>query len=57
MQEYLYKAYESGIKKQIVEMAINSSGVRETARVLKIDKNTVMRTLKKRELTSTYFKN
>jgi transposase-like protein len=47
MQEYHYKAYEPGIKEQIVEMAINSSGIRDTARVLKINKNTVISTLKK----------
>ncbi len=46
MLEYDYKAYEPGIKEQIIEMAINSSGIRETARVLNINKNTVIRTLK-----------
>jgi DNA-binding transcriptional regulator LsrR (DeoR family) len=30
-------------------MAINSSGIRDTARVLKINKNTVIRTLKKKQ--------
>ena len=49
MLEYYYKAYEPGIKKQIIEMAINSSGIRDTARVLNINKNTVVRTLKKTE--------
>jgi len=48
MQEYRYKAHEPGIKEQIVEMAINSSGIRDTARVLNISKNTVISTLKKR---------
>ncbi len=47
MQEYRYKAYEPGIKEKIVDMAINSSGIRDTVRVLKINKNTVIRTLKK----------
>lgn len=42
-----YRAYEPGIKAQVVEMAINSSGIRDTARVLKINKNTVISTLKK----------
>jgi transposase-like protein len=32
MLEYYYKAYEPSIKEQIVEMAINSSGIRDTAR-------------------------
>ncbi len=36
-----------GMTEKIVEMAINSSGIRETARVLKINKNTVINTLKK----------
>ncbi len=49
MLEYCYKACEFGIKEQIVEMAINSSGDLDTARVLKIRKNTVTRTLKNKE--------
>ncbi|NOR80385.1 MAG: transposase, partial [Methyloprofundus sp.] len=36
MLEYCYKACEFGIKEQVVEMAINSRGTRDTARVLKI---------------------
>jgi len=47
MLEYLYRAYEPGVKEQAVEMAINSSGIRDTDRVLKINKNTVISTLKK----------
>lgn len=54
MRTYQYNAYEPGIKEQIIEMAINSSGIRDTARVLKIDKNTVISTLKKkRKVLST----
>ena len=49
MQRYRYKAYEPGIKKQVIEMAINGSGIRDTARVLHINKNTVIATLKKKE--------
>ncbi len=49
MLEYCYKACEFGIQEQIVEMTINSSGTRDTARVLKINKNTVTRTLKNKE--------
>ena len=49
MQEYCYKAYEPGIKKQVIDMAINGSGIRDTARVLGINKNTVIDTLKKRK--------
>ncbi len=46
MLEYYYKACEFGIKEQIVKMAINSRGTWDTARVLKINKNTVTSTLK-----------
>ncbi len=53
MQDYRYKAYEPGIKEKIVEMAINSSGIRDTARVLKINKNTVISTLKKNRIASS----
>ena len=49
MLNYQYKACEAGMAEKIVEMAINSSGVRDTARVLKINKNTVINTLKKRK--------
>ena len=47
MLDYRYTAYQPGIKEQIVDMAINGSGVRDTARVLKISKGTVISTLKK----------
>lgn len=45
--EYIYRAYESGVEDRIVDMALNGSGVRDTARVLGIGKNTVMAKLKK----------
>ena len=45
--EYAYEAYSPGVKDKIIEMAINSSGVRETGRVLNIAYNTVLTTLKK----------
>ena len=47
MLEYRYRAYQPGIKEQIVDMAINGSGIRDTARVLKIDKGTIISTIKK----------
>ncbi|NOQ76632.1 MAG: hypothetical protein GQ475_02335 [Methylococcaceae bacterium] len=37
---------------RIVEMAINGSGIRDTALVLKINKNTAINTLKKRKASS-----
>ena len=46
--EYVYRACEPGVKEQLVEMAMNGSGVRDTARVLGIGKNTVIATLKKK---------
>ena len=50
MLNYQYKACEPGMTEKIVEHAINSSGVRDTARVLKINKNTVINTLKKKKI-------
>ena len=47
MLTYRYRAYEPGIKEKIIDRAINGSGIRDTGRVLKIDKNTVIQTLKK----------
>jgi transposase-like protein len=47
MLVYRYKAYQLGIKERVVDMAINSSGIRDTARVLGISKTTVISTLKK----------
>lgn len=45
--EYTNRASEPHVKDQIVEMAMNGSGIRDTARVLGVAKNTVMATLKK----------
>ena len=43
---YSYEARKPGVKEQIVEMAHNGAGGRDTARTLKIGSNTVIRTLK-----------
>ncbi|MGV6809865.1 MAG: IS1-like element transposase [bacterium] len=43
MQKYCYKAYELGIKKPVIDMTINGSGIRDTAHVLRYE------TLKKRK--------
>jgi len=48
-KRYRCQNYDQGIKEQVVEMAINGSGIRDTARVLKINKNTVINTLKKKQ--------
>ncbi len=46
MLDYSYKACAYGVTNKIVEMVINGSGVRNTAWVLKTNKNTVVNTLK-----------
>jgi transposase-like protein len=38
MLAYRYKACKPGIKEQVVDMALNGSGIRDPARVLKINK-------------------
>ncbi|MGX8942460.1 IS1-like element transposase [Symbiopectobacterium sp. Eva_TO] len=43
---YRYEARKPGVKEQIVDMAFNGAGVRDTARTLKIGINTVIRALK-----------
>lgn len=48
MLDYRYRAYQPGIREQVVDMALNGSGIRDTARVLGINKGTVISTLKKK---------
>ncbi len=47
IQVYTYQAYLPKVKQQISNMAVNGSGMRDTARVLKISRNTVTAVLKK----------
>jgi len=47
-----YKGRAPEIKQQIVEMSLNGSGVRDTARVLQISTATVIHELKKKGLPS-----
>jgi transposase-like protein len=47
--EYTYNAYNPGVKQQIVDMAMNGSGTRDTGRVLGISKDTVTAVLKKQK--------
>jgi len=54
-QEYRYNAYTQGIKERIIELTLNSSGVRDIGRALKINKNTVVAVLKKTLKTNHYF--
>ena len=50
--DLLYKGRAPAIKDQIVDMSLNGSGIRDTARVLKIRTTTVIHTLKKKSLRS-----
>ena len=51
--EYSYAGQSSDIKQQIVDMAMNASGIRDTARVLHVSPTTVVKELKKRHLNSS----
>lgn len=44
---YCYNAYQDGLKDRIVDMALNGSGIRDTARVLSVAVGTVITTIKK----------
>ena len=50
--EYTYAGQSPEVKQQIVEMALNASGIRDTARVLHVSPTTVIKELKKRNLRS-----
>lgn len=52
IRDYSYRAYLPEVKKQIIDMAINGNGIRDTGRVLGISKDTVVSALKKRKATS-----
>jgi insertion element IS1 protein InsB len=49
---YIYQGRLPEIKEQMVDMAMNGSGIRDTARVLHISPTTVIETLKKKSLKS-----
>jgi len=46
--DYDYNGYLPDVKRKIIDMAINGSGIRDTARVLKISPTTVINELKNR---------
>jgi transposase-like protein len=48
--DYTNKGHLPEIKKQIIEMTLNGSGIRDISRVLKISPHTVINELKKRDL-------
>ena len=47
--DYRYLGWLSEVKHQIIDMSLNASGVRDTARVLRISTDTVLRELRKKE--------
>jgi len=51
--QYQNKGRLPEIKRQMVDMALNGSGIRDTARVLRVSPTTVLTTLKKRRLRSS----
>lgn len=51
--EYAYAGQSPAVKQQIVDMAMNASGIRDTARVLHVSPTTVINELKKRHLRSS----
>ena len=46
--DYTYAGHAAGVKQQIIDMAMNASGIRDTARVLHVSPTTVIKTLKKK---------
>ena len=47
--DYTYNGWKPGIDERIIDMAANAFGIRDTARVLKVSKQKVCDTLKKRK--------
>ncbi len=47
---YTYAGQSPEVQQQIVDMAMNASGIRDTARVLHVSPTTVIKELKKRNL-------
>jgi transposase-like protein len=47
--DYAYNGSKPGMNEQIIKMAANASGIRDTSRVLGVSTEKVMTTLKKRK--------
>ncbi len=47
--DYTNRGYLPSVKRQIIDLALNGSGIRDTARVLRISTDTVLSELKKRQ--------
>jgi transposase-like protein len=50
--DYTYAGQSPEVKRQIIDMAMNASGIRDTARVLHVSPTTVISELKKRNRSS-----
>src|SRR4030095_4575726 len=48
--EYHYQGRLPEVKQQIIDMSLNASGIRDTARVLRISTDTVLSELRKKEV-------
>lgn len=53
IREYSYRGYLLEVKQQFSDIAVNGSGIRDPARVLKISPTTVIEELKKRSPSRT----
>ena len=49
--QYRHKIHEAGVRGRITQLALNGSGIRDTARVLGISTQAVMAELKKKPTT------
>jgi insertion element IS1 protein InsB len=53
IREYVYQGRLPSVKRQIIDMSLNASGIRDIAWVLRISPTTVMQELKKRASTAS----
>src|ERR1700730_7956328 len=51
--EYAYACQSPAADRRVVDMPLNASGIRDTARVLHVSPTTVLKELKKKSLTSS----
>jgi transposase-like protein len=51
--DYTYAGQSPEVKRQIVDMAMNASGIRDTARVLHVSPTTVINELKKTRVVNS----
>src|SRR4029453_1436013 len=49
LRDYSYQGRLPEVKQQIIDMSLNASGIRDTARVLRISTDTVLRALRKKK--------